>query len=263
MAMARITSVNRDFAAALNPVIFAQSLGVELDPWQEDVLRSDSKRIILNCARQSGKSTITAILALHLALYVRDSLVLIVSPSLRQSSEMFKTIIRFYHDLGKPVPAVKETALTLQLTNKSRIVSLPSREGTVRGFSGVSLLVIDEAAHVPDDLYYAVRPMRTVSQGRLILLSTPHGREGFFFEAWTKENGWLKIKISADQCPRLTPQIIEEEKASMPSWFFRQEYYNSFEAGERSLFSPDSIGRAFKNRPALDIDFMDETEDDL
>jgi len=255
MAVANSTSISHDVAAALNLVVFALLLGVEPDPWQEDVLRSDSKRIILNCARQSGKSTVTAILALHHALYNNDALVLIVSPSLRQSSEMFKTIIRFYHDLGKPVPADKETALTLQLTNKSRIVSLPSREGTVRGFSGVSLLVIDEAAHVPDDLYYAVRPMLTVSQGRLILLSTPHGRKGFFFEAWTKEKGWLKIKIGADQCPRLTPQVIEEERASMPSWRFRQEYYNSFEAGAESLFSPDSIKRAFVDRPGRDLKF--------
>ena len=154
MEMADTTSIDQDVAAALNRVIFARLLRVEPDPWQEEVLRSDSKRIILNCARQSGKSTITAILALHLALYVSDSLVLIVSPSLRQSSEMFTKIIGFYHDLGKPIPAVKETANTLQLANKSRIVSLPSSEGTVRGFSGVSLLVIDEAARVPDDLYY-------------------------------------------------------------------------------------------------------------
>jgi phage terminase large subunit-like protein len=255
MAMANVTSVSRDLASALNRVIFAQSLGVKPDPWQEDVLQSNSKRIILNCARQSGKSTVTAILALHHALYNSDALVLIVSPSLRQSSEMFNKVIRFYHDLGKPIPADKETALTLRLTNKSRIVSLPSREGTVRGFSGVSLLVIDEAARVPDDLYYAVRPMLTVSQGRLILLSTPHGRQGFFYEAWTTEKGWLKIKISADQCPCLTPQVIEEEKASMPSWLFRQEYYNSFEAGGQPLFSPDSIRRAFVDRPGRDLDF--------
>jgi Terminase large subunit, T4likevirus-type, N-terminal len=255
MEMADTTSIDQDVAAALNRVIFARLLRVEPDPWQEEVLRSDSKRIILNCARQSGKSTITAILALHLALYVSDSLVLIVSPSLRQSSEMFTKIIGFYHDLDKPIPAEKETALTLQLANKSRIVSLPSREGTVRGFSGASLIVIDEAAWVPDDLYFAVRPMLTISQGRLILLSTPHGREGFFYEAWTKEKGWGKIKISADQCPRMTPEVIEAEKASMPSWRFRQEYQNSFEAGGEPLINPDSIEKAFVDRPGRDLDF--------
>ena len=255
MEMADTTSIDQDVAAALNRVIFARLLRVEPDPWQEEVLRSDSKRIILNCARQSGKSTVTAIMALHCALYVSNSLVLIVSPSLRQSSEMFTKIIGFYHDLGKPIPAVKETANTLQLANKSRIVSLPSSEGTVRGFSGVSLLVIDEAARVPDDLYYAVRPMLTVSQGRLILLSTPHGRQGFFYEAWTKEKGWLKIKISADQCPRLTPQIIEEQKTSMPGWFFRQEFCNSFDAGGEPLINPDSISRSFVDRPGRDLKF--------
>lgn len=114
-AMANITNISQDVAAALNLVVFAGLLGVKPDPWQEDVLRSDSKRIILNCARQSGKSTVTAIWALHHALYNSDALVLIVSPSLRQSSEMFNKVIRFYHDLGKPVPADKETALCCSL----------------------------------------------------------------------------------------------------------------------------------------------------
>jgi hypothetical protein len=144
----------------------------------------------------------------------------------------------------------------LQLTNKSRIVSLPSSEGTVRGFSGVSLLVVDEAAHLRDELYYAVRPMLTVTQGRLILLSTPHGGEGFFFKIWTKQKGWLRIEISADQCPRLTPQVIEEEKASVPSWFFRQEYYNSFETDGEPLINPYSIKRAFVDRPGRNFKFL-------
>ena len=73
-----------------DPVKLAAALGLVPDPWQSEVLRSDSRRLLLNCCRQSGKSTTTAILALHRALYAPESLILMVSPGLRQSGELFK-----------------------------------------------------------------------------------------------------------------------------------------------------------------------------
>jgi phage terminase large subunit-like protein len=170
-----------DLAKSVDPVRFASQF-IDPDPWEREVLLSDEKRIILNCSRQSGKSTIAAIIALHHALNTPGAVVLVLSPSLRQSGELFKKITGFYEDMGKPVPSDIETALTLQLANKSRIVSLPGREKTIRGFSRVSLLIVDEAARVGDDSYFSVRPMLAVSQGRLILLSTPCGRRGFFLQ---------------------------------------------------------------------------------
>ena len=77
-----------------------------------------------------------------------------------------------------------KNALSLLLPNGSRIVGLPGTEGTVRGFSSVSLMVIDEAARVPDDVYKALRPMLAVKNGDLWLLSTPAGKQGFFYENW-------------------------------------------------------------------------------
>ena len=70
---------------ALDAVAFAEDrLGFQPDPWQRQLLRSTAHWILLNCCRQSGKSTTTAILALHQAIY-DPGLVLLVSPSLRQS----------------------------------------------------------------------------------------------------------------------------------------------------------------------------------
>ena len=108
-----------DLAHAVNPIKLAQSLGIDPDPWQEALLLSIDSRIILNCSRQAGKSTIVAVLALHHAVNNPRALVLVISPSLRQSGELFKKISGFYRDLSKPVPSDIETALTLQLvTNR-------------------------------------------------------------------------------------------------------------------------------------------------
>src|SRR5262249_37183762 len=190
------------------------ALNLEPDPWQINLLRSMAKRMLLLCCRQSGKSTTTAILALHEALYHAPALILLLSPSLRQSQELFRKVIGFYRQLGKPVAPEVENALSLELENGSRVVSLPGSEATVRGFSGPSLLIVDEAARVPDELYRTVRPMLAVSQGRLVALSTPFGKRGWFYEEWRGPNAWERIRITADQCPRLTKEFFDEERPS-------------------------------------------------
>jgi len=182
--MAVSAAIASDLARALDPVLLAAQVGIVPDPWQANVLRSSSSRLLLNCSRQSGKSTITSVLAVHTALYEAGSLVLLLSPSLRQSGELFKKCLTTYKDLGRPVAPESETALTLTLDNGSRIVSLPgSKDGNIRGYSGVNLLVIDEAAWVVESLYMSVRPMLAVSGGRMLALSTPHGTRGWFYEA--------------------------------------------------------------------------------
>src|ERR671913_1643200 len=185
-----VEELREDLKLALNRSAFARALGLEPDPWQERLLRSGSDRVLLNCCRQSGKSTMTAVVALHRALYHPDSLILCLAPALRQSQELFSKMAGFYRDLGRPVSAVAERKLSLELENRSRVITLPGSEKTVRGFSGAALLVVDEAARVEDSLYYAVRPMLAVSGGFLMMLSTPFGKRGAFFEEWTEGAGW-------------------------------------------------------------------------
>src|SRR6516164_992753 len=135
--------------------------GKSPDPWQAALLRAAARtQTILLCSRQSGKSTVASALALRAALLTDNSLVLLLSPTLRQSGELYRDkVLRLYNALGRPVGTVQESALQMTLANGSRVVSLPGDEETIRGYSGVTLLVIDEAARVPDDLYFSVRPM--------------------------------------------------------------------------------------------------------
>lgn len=235
-----------DLAMALDPVLLAGRLGFALDPWQEQVLRTPAKRVILNCSRQSGKSTVTALLALHQAIYRPPALVLLLSPSLRQSGELFRKVTAFYRQMEKPVPPEAESALRLELENGSRIVSLPGKEQTVRGFSGVTLLVVDEAARVPDALYYSIRPMLAVSGGRIVLLSTPFGTRGFFFREWQEGEEWDKIKITAYDCPRIPAEFLEEEKRTMGEWWFKQEYLGEFLDAQSQAFTYQAVQAAFK-----------------
>lgn len=127
-----------------------------------------------------------------------------------------------YRTVEQTVPSELESALRLELQNGSRIVSLPGKEETIRGYSGVRLLVVDEAARVPDSLYYSVRPMLAVSGGRLVCLSTPFGKRGFFHQEWIEGHGWERVKITADQCPRISKAFLEEERRSLGDWWYRR-----------------------------------------
>jgi terminase large subunit-like protein len=233
-----------DLAMALDRAAFARSLGVEPDPWQTQLLHSAARRVLLNCSRQSGKSTMAALIALHQATYYPGSLVLVLAPALRQSQELFAKIAGFYGSLESPVPPLAERKLSLELENGSRIVTLPGTEKTIRGFSGAAFLIVDEAARVVDELYYSVRPMLAVSGGALLMLSTPYGKRGIFFEEWSQGHGWERYEVPARERPRIPASFLEEEQRALPARVYRQEYECSFEETDDQVFAYEDVAAA-------------------
>ena len=235
-----------DLALALDPVTFAEEAGINPDRWQRGVLRSAAPRLLLNCCRQSGKSTTTALLALHTAVYEPKSLTLLLSPGERQSKELLRKVIDTYRVLDRPIKADAENKLELELSNGSRIVALPGNEGTIRGFSGVRLLVVDEASRVSDTLMAAVRPMLAVSGGRLLALSTPFGARGWWWNAWANGGAtYERVEITALQCPRISADFLEEERRELGEWWYLQEYMCQFMDAQSSAFRREDIDRAF------------------
>jgi hypothetical protein len=241
-----MVALRDDLRLALDRVAFAEKLGIVPDGWQEYFLRASADRVLLNCSRQSGKSTMSAVIALHRALYHPGSLVLCLAPALRQSQELFGKIAGFYRDLGRPVAPQGERKLSLELENGSRIITLPGSEKTIRGFSDAALLLVDEASRVDDGLYYAIRPMLAVSGGSLVMLSTPYGKRGVFYEEWTGGSSakWERFEVPASQCPRISESFLEEERESLPPFIYRQEYECSFEETEDQVFTTEMIDRA-------------------
>ena len=120
------------------------------------------------------------------------------------------------------------------------------KEGTTRGFSGVKLLIIDEASKVPDELYMSVRPMLAVSGGRLIVLSSPFGARGFFYEAWKNRQNWEYYEVPATDCPRITPEFLAEEKENMGERWFLQEYMCKFLDAQTAAFRAEDVEQIVK-----------------
>jgi hypothetical protein len=239
--------VLRQIASRLDPAAFARHfLGIEPDDKQTSVLRSRAPQLILNCSRQWGKSTVSSILALHRAYFEPKSLVLVVSPTLRQSGELIRKIIGYLPALGIRKKGDGVNTLSVELPNGSRIVGLPGRDGTIRGFSGTSLLIIDEASQVADSLYRSVRPFLAASRkGRMVIMSTPYGTRGFFWEEWERGEAWERIETPATECSRFDPAFLERERKSMGESWFKQEYLCQFLENENTFLPRAWVEAAF------------------
>ncbi len=143
-----------------------------------------------------------------------------------------------------PVALQNESLQTLELSNGSRIIALPAREDTIRGYSNVTLITLDEAAWVADDLYFAVRPMLAVSGGRLLGLSTPNGQRGWFHREWTNGEAWQRTRITAADCPRIAESFLADERRTMTAARYASEYGCEFTDAIDSVFSHADVNAA-------------------
>jgi hypothetical protein len=226
-------------------------LNFQPDALQAAVLDSQSKRGVLNCTRQWGKSTVLAIKAVHRACTVARSLILVASPCGRQSGEFLRKAAEFLSRLGIKRRGDGSNACSLALPNGSRIVGIPGTEATIRGFSAVSLLLIDEASRVPDETYKSLRPMLAVGNGDLWLMSTPFGKRGFFYEAWSHGDAWERHTAPATQCPRILPAFLEDERSELGPKWFAQEYLCEFLDDGSGWFTRAVIEGAMCDRDPL------------
>ena len=227
-------------APALDPAWLLAKAGMPADDWQRQLLACGDRRLLVCCSRQAGKSTVVAALALHTALFHPGCLVLILAPGLRQAQELH-TKLRGIHaavsaDLGAWAGVSRLGAVETVFAQGSRVVALPGNEARVRGFSGPRLVVLDEAARIPDSLYASVRPLLAVSRGRLVAMSTPFGKRGWFWREWETGKEWRKFRIPWNLCPRIEPAFIDNEREALGDAWVEQEYGCSFGSSEGLVY---------------------------
>jgi hypothetical protein len=144
--------------------------------------------------------------------------------------------------------------IRLRFPNGSRIVGIPGKEATLRGFSAVSLLIIDEASRVDDAVYKTLRPMLAVGNGDLWLLSTPFGKRGFFYENWAGgSEDWVRTTAPATECSRITEAFLEEERRQLGDVWFRQEYMCEFIDEGHQMFGRDLVMGALEDMEPLEL----------
>lgn len=227
--------LERDLLYGLDPVLWARErLEISLDPVQADLLSRRGHRELLNCTRQWGKTTVTALGALHECTYVSGSRVVVVAPSLRQSALLLRRVEELAHRAGVAVESLPGPDPGLRLPC-GRVVALPSTEATTRGLAGVTWLIFDEAARVSNDLFHSASAYLATTDGRCSLLSTPFGRRGFFYDE--HEAGRYRVTtVRAEDCARISSAFLQEQRLTMPASWFAQEYGCEFTSLEDGVF---------------------------
>jgi hypothetical protein len=129
----------------------------------------------------------------------------------------------------------------IEFKNNSQIISLPAGDQgvTVRGFSA-DLLIVDEAAFIPEKVFQAILPMLAATDGSLILLGTPWGEGGTFYEACQTKSGFDTFAVRSEQCPLISKFFLKEQKNVMLESDFLREYSAVFIPPEDSYF-PNNV----------------------
>src|SRR3954463_710125 len=232
-----------------DPIAWAEGIAeLTLDPWQRAVLLSTAPRLLLNATRQSGKSTAAALKAAWTVL--QGGLAVVVSPSLRQSSYLFRKLAR--HLVASDASFRRETLTEVELVAGGLAVSLPGdRPAMLRGLSlrhegGPAVLIVDEASRVRDELWATVSPMLAAAPAaQQILLSTPAGASGEFHRAWSSGEDWQRVQITADQCPRISAAHLAAERIRLGDALYRQEYFGAFVSAPGSVFDAAVLAHMF------------------
>ena len=206
-----------------------------LDKWQEAVLEHEGN-ITIRSGRQVGKSTVIAIKAARFARDNPGTTTLVIAAAQRQSSLLFSKIrgeIDLLVDKGEIRYAEEPTLTRIKLNNGSSIYSLPAgRTGYfIRGFT-LDLLIADEAAYIAEEVWRAVIPMVAVSRklrkkGFIILLSTPFGKGGYFYDSF-HDTDFKSFHLSSERCPRIPRKFLLKERQRMTKAEYAQEYLGEF-----------------------------------
>ena len=219
-----------------------------LDEWQEEVLKT-SGNIVLRSGRQVGKSFIIAIKAAQYAVNHPKKNILVIASVERQALLLFEKILSHLHNTNKKMikrGKDRPTKHKLMLTNGSIIHCLPTGLSGygIRGFT-IDLLIADEAAFIPEEVWTAVTPMLAITRGHIILLSTPFGKGGYFYRCFNDES-FTSFHISSEDCPRKNQEFLDQEKKRMSTLQYAQEYLGEFVDELRQFFSLDLINYCMK-----------------
>jgi len=208
----------------------------------------DNSRILVLGPRQTGKSTAAAVRVLHEAMSHSDSTILLASASGRQSGQILEKTRQMARKLDVEIFSPPPKCDGFRLANGAQIISLPDSEETIRGFSAPRLIVVDEAAFASADVFKALEPMLSVSAGTIMLLTTPNGQTGYFYEQWHDDKApWTRIMGTIADCPRIKPEAIQAMRKTMSKDDFAQEFECKFIAAGGQFISRETFRKCLRD----------------
>ena len=199
-------------------------------------------------ARQLGISTITAAYVAWMMMFHREKNVLVIATKFNTAANLVKKVKAIIKQLPKWL-SISEVEIdnrtSFMLSNGSQIKA-SSTSGDAGRSEALSLLVIDEAAHVEglDELWMGLYPTLSTG-GRCIALSTPNGVGNWFHkiyvEAENKSNDFYPTKLPWDVHPDRDLSWFEKETRNMSKREIAQELECNFNMSGETVFAPEDI----------------------
>jgi len=218
---------------------------IKWDKWQLDVLEHQGS-LTMRCGRQVGKSEVVSEKALRLARDYPGTTCMIIAASQRQSSLLFEKVHARCADSPDVDFLEKPTMTKILLSNGSRIYCMPTgRTGHfIRGFT-IDFLIADEAAFIPEMVWTAIEPTIAVSRstrgfGWIILLSTPFGKGGYFYESF-HDDDFRSWHISSENCKRISKVFLSKKRKTMSKMQYAQEWLGEFVDEYQQLFPTELL----------------------
>lgn len=250
-------------AFALDPGLFAEYCLPEIEPWQKEIVRNRGNDLIL-AHRQRGKSTGVAIKVLWEMLFMPYSFTLLFSASEGQAAELFRKMLVFYQPFRKAFPPEQESELRVRIPGGNRVLVMPSKAASIRGYSAVSRLVLDEAVEVKNELYYVSRPMllrtRIPGGGKISAMSNAGFDDGWFYDEFTEggtmdeetactvEDEWRRQFIPYATFPAYSEKFVTEETEKIGPERWEREFgcrFTRLKGMQAGGFSREVVESAF------------------
>lgn len=224
------------------------------------------KRVAIKTVTQYGKSLVSALATIHIMVDAVEK-ILIVSPSQKQSNIIMGYVIDHFFDhehlqalleVNEPLERLKRERSKQRITIKtgSEVATLTANARTLSqqakglmGF-GATIVIVDESALIPDDMYAKILRMVGGTDGKLVQLGNPFPSEHFkrAFELPQYETLTIDYKQAVAE-GRLSQEFVEEARATIPEYDFTVFYDVEFPqgGGEDSVIPQQAIEKALRN----------------
>ena len=232
-----------------------QHLAFEPSPKQAQVLDDPAHRLILNCSRQWGKTTVIAIKALYEALHNERTTIMVLSRTKPLAALTIHKVREFAALLGIRRRRFQGREHSVQLPNGSAIFAIAHNAATAVG-NTVHIAIVDEAAVVEDDVFAAILPSISRTKGKLWLLSTPSGPSGMFYKIWHDHSlgHWTRVTATVDDIDYADKEVLHLETTLFPNRA-RQDFYCEFVQPPGRLVDPALLERLVNpNIEPIDLD---------
>jgi len=224
---------------------------IQLDKWQEEVLATKGN-ICLRSGRQVGKSTVIGLKAAKYALENRNKLVMVISKTEKQAGLLFTKVLWNLHQQDKTMIKKgkdRPTKSKITLKNGTVIHCLPVGDTGygIMGFT-IDLLIADEAAFIPEEVWNSIIPAMAITRGDIWLLSTPFVKEGYYYNCFSDPT-FTAFHTSSEDCPRKDQAFLDHQKATLTKAQYSQMYLGQFVDELKQFFPDELIRKVCKRKP--------------